>query len=370
MDNMRLCAPCLFGLEGLLADELRRLDMKNVAAEDGRVFFDGGISEIAAANLWIRTGERVMILAGSFPAQTFDELFEGVKALEWERFIPADGAFPVRGHCVSSKLMSVPDCRSIIKKAAASRLGVKYGFLTMPEDGSKYQIRFTIMRDRVQIYIDTTGAALHKRGYRALSNDAPLRETLAAGLVNLSRYRGRDPFRDPFCGSGTIVIEAALAAKNRAPGLLRHFDFEAWENGAETMKRCRGAAGEREFNGEYDILGTDIDPESVALARENAEKAGVFDLVRFEVADAREFSSEYSRGRIVTNPPYGVRMGETDEAAALMRAFSERFSLLDSWEAYIISADAELEKQFGAKAAKKRKLYNGMLKCELFSFKK
>lgn len=372
MDKYKLCAPCLFGLEGPLSDELRRLGMEGVAAENGRVLFDGGIDAAAKANLWLRTAERVMIVTGEFNASNFDELFEGTRAIEWERWLPRDAAFPVRGHCVASKLMSVPDCRSIIKRAVADRLGSKYGYMRAPEDGAKYQIRFTILRDRVMMHLDTTGPALHKRGYRALAGEAPLRETLAAGMVMLMRYRGRDPLRDPFCGSGTIPIEAALIAKNRAPGLMRGFDFTAWSPEAVRALRLeKEAAPEKEFNGEYDILGSDIDADCAQLARSNAEKAGVADIVRFDQSDALAFYGAGSRGRIITNPPYGVRLGEASEAAELMHDFGIAIKpvIKAGWEAAILSADAEIEKELGIGQAKRRKLYNGMLKCELFMFR-
>ena len=367
--ELRMCIPCLFGLEGLLADELRRLGMEEVNAENGRVFFSGDERDMARANLWIRTGERVLVLVGEFEARSFDGLFEGTKALRWEDYIPADGHFPVRGHCLESQLMSVPDCRSIIKKAVADRLGRRYGVLRMPEDGAKYQIRFSVMRDRVQLFIDSSGQGLHKRGYRALSNDAPLRETLAAGIVMLSRYRGKGPFADPFCGSGTIPIEAALIAKNRAPGLCRSFDFERWEMSAGILPEVRKEAREKEFDNGYDIWGGDTDPAAVELARQNAEKAGVGKLVRFELADARRFSSGLSRGTIAANPPYGVRLSDARSVQLLCRDFGAAVAKLDGWGVNVLSADPEFERNFGRKADKKRKLYNGMLKCDLYMYR-
>lgn len=227
--QLTLCCPTLFGLEGIVADELRfggRLT--DVHAENGRVLFTGDENTLAWANLNLRCAERVLIRIGTFKAKTFDQLFEGVKALPWEQFIPADGAFPVKGHSLDSALHSIPDCQKIIKKAVVSRLGAKYGQTWFDEIGGKYQIQFAIMHDVAELYLDTSGAGLHKRGYRANSNAAPLRETLAAAMVKLARWRGRDPFLDPFCGSGTIAIEAAMIAQRRAPGLLRRFDAEKW----------------------------------------------------------------------------------------------------------------------------------------------
>jgi putative N6-adenine-specific DNA methylase len=228
MDKLLMCAPTLFGLEGVAGDELKRLGMGDVAVENGRGFFSGGVEDMARANLWLRTAERVLVVLGRFRAETFDGLFEGVKAIRWEDYIPRDGKFPIRGHSLESKLKSIPDCQAIIKKAAADRLCNKYKVDRMPETGAMYQIRFTILKDEVLISLDSSGLSLHKRGYRELSNEAPLRETLAAGMVLISRYKGKGEFRDPFCGSGTIPIEAALIAKNRAPGLLRSFAFEKW----------------------------------------------------------------------------------------------------------------------------------------------
>ena len=228
MGELTFAVPTLFGLEGLCADEMRRLDLLDVRAENGRVLCGGTAADLPRLNLNLRTGERVLLVLGTFPAEDFDALFEGTRALPWERFIPKNGQFPVKGHSLNSVLHSVPACQSIIKKAVAARLGAKYGLNTLPETGGLYQIQFSIMKDAVTLMLDTSGAGLHKRGYRAQGVDAPLRETLAAAMVLLSRYRGRDPFCDPFCGSGTIPIEAALIAKNRAPGLDRSFDAQRW----------------------------------------------------------------------------------------------------------------------------------------------
>ena len=223
MGQMEFYVPCLFGLEGLAGDELRRLGMENVRVENGHVLFSGDVRAMAKANVCLRTGERVLIVLADFTAKTFEELFQGVYAAPLEEFIPRDGAFPVKGHCLNSQLMSVPDCQAIVKKAASRRLGEKYGVSWLPETGVKYQLQFSVMNDRVQLFLDTSGQGLHKRGYRAVGNDAPLRETLAAAMVTLARYRGKELLWDPFCGSGTIPIEAAFIAKNKAPGAFRRF---------------------------------------------------------------------------------------------------------------------------------------------------
>ena len=372
MEHLELAVPTLFGLEGLCADELRRLGLSGVRAENGRVLCAARPADIPRVNLNLRTGERVLVLLGSFPAGDFDALFEGVRALPWEDFLPRDAAFPVKGHCLNSALHAVPACQSIVKKAAAARLGAKYGLEQLPETGSLYQIQFAIMKDTASLYLDTTGAGLHKRGYRAVGVVAPLRETLAAAMVLLSRYRGRDPFCDPFCGSGTIAIEAALIAKNRAPGLDRSFSAQKWgfiPTGA--WMEAADEAMDKEFDGAYDIWGGDIDPRAVAIARSNAEKAGVEDLVRFEVADALSFRREVPYGRIVTNPPYGERIMEKKEAEDLYRGFGRAFRALpDGWTLSLLSSHTEFERTFGRTADRKRKLYNGMLKCDLFLYGK
>lgn len=369
MSNMKFAVPCLFGLEGIAGEELRRLKLENVAVENGRVLFTGDETALAKANICLRTGERVLIVLGDFPARSFEELFQGVYKLNLEDFIPKDGAFPVKGHCLNSQLMSVPDCQAIIKKAASRRLGEKYGVGWLPETGAKFQLQFSIMNDRAQIYLDTSGAGLHKRGYRAHGNEAPLRETLAAAMVQLTRFRGREFFWDPFCGSGTIPIEAALIAKNRAPGLNRSFaaqDFpwmpkEAWE-------QVKAEARDREFAGKYQILGSDNDPACVSLAFSNARKAGVSDCVTFRDADATKMDLPGKEGILVCNPPYGQRMLEQQSAQRLYAAFGRHVKFADGWKKYIITSEPEFEHYFGRRADKKRKLYNGMIKCDYYMY--
>jgi len=367
--ELDFCVPCLFGLEGLCADELKRLDMNGVRAENGRVLFTGGVAEIARANINLRTGERVLLAVGETGAHSFDGLFEGVRAMPWERYIPIDGAFPVKGHSLGSKLHSIPDCQKIIKKAVVERLKSKYKVEWLKETSAKYQIQFAIMNDVAALYIDTSGAGLHKRGYRPTGNAAPLRETLAAAIVKLSRYRGREPVCDPFCGSGTIAIEAALAALKRAPGLNRGFAAQqwAWVDG-KIWKDAAEEAISREYRGAYDIWGGDIDRKCTEIAAENARRAGVSEFVRFETADAAGFRRETPGGLILTNPPYGERVMEHKEAEALYRRFGAAAGKLDGWKMYILSSHTEFERAFGKTAAKKRKLYNGMIKCDLFMY--
>jgi len=368
MEKLRLCAPTLFGLEGIAGDELKRLGMEDISVENGRAFFTGRVEDMARANLWLRTAERVLVVLGQFRAASFDELFEGVRAIGWEDYIPRDGSFPIRGHSVDSRLKSIPDCQSIIKKAVASRLCEKYKVSRMPETGAMYLIRFTILKDTIGLYLDSSGPALHKRGYRALSNEAPLRETLAAGMVLLSRYKGRGEFRDPFCGSGTIPIEAALIAKNRAPGLNRGFAFERWSWAGNVAGPLREEARSKEFNGDYRIIGSDIDPKAIELSVSNAVKAGVGDFCRFERADVNDFFTDAPNGTLITNPPYGMRMLDAREAAGLYRILGEKTKGLDGWGVYVLSADPEFERAFGRPSDKKRKLYNGMIKCELYMY--
>ena len=370
MSELQFAVPTLFGLEGICADEVRRLGLPEVRAENGRVLCTGTEADLPRLNLNLRTGERVLLLLGTFPARDFDALFEGTKALPWERFIPRDGQFPVKGHSLNSALRSVPACQSIVKKAIAARLGAEYGLNTLPETGALYQVQFAIMGDEAALMLDTSGPGLHKRGYRAVGVEAPLRETLAAAMVTLSRFRGKDPFRDPFCGSGTIAIEAALIAKNRAPGLDRSFDAQkwAWLDGRHWLDAAEEAM-DKEFSGQYDIWGGDIDPKAVRIARENAAKAGVEDLVRFDAADVKKFRCQGEYGQIVTNPPYGERLLEKEEAEALYRVFGEVYHHVPpKWRVLVIASHPEFERFFGRKAEKKRKLYNGMIKCELFQF--
>lgn len=369
MNQLQFAVPCLFGLEGLAGDELRRMDLENVQVENGRVLFTGDERALAKANVNLRTGERVLLVLSSFPAKTFEELFQGVLKTPLENFIPRDGAFPVKGHCLNSQLMSVPDCQAIIKKAASRRLGEKYGISWLPEDGIKYQLQFAIMHDQVTLYLDTSGVGLHKRGYRAIGNDAPLRETLAAAMIQLTRYRGRDFIWDPFCGSGTIPIEAALIAINRAPGMNRGFAAEkfAWMDPA-IWRDVRSEALDKEFHGEYRILGSDNDPKCVSLAMANAKKAGVGKLITFKDGDATKMSLPSDMGTIICNPPYGERMMERQSAQRLYQALGRHLKYADGWKKFIITSEPEFEHYFGKRADKKRKLYNGMIKCDYYMF--
>ena len=345
------------------------MGLEDVRAENGRVRFTGDGLGCAKANLRLRTGERVLLVLGSFPARDFDELFDGVKALPLADYIPRDGQFPVKGYCLNSALSSVPACQRTIKKAAALTLGHAYGADRLPETGDMYQLQFAITKDRAEIFLDTTGAPLFKRGYRPGHVSAPLRETLAAGLVTFARYRGRDAFWDPFCGSGTLPIEAALIARNRAPGLNRHFAAQKWDFApARVWREAAEEARDLEYAGDYHIFASDIEPGAVALSRENARRAGVERDITFSVKDARTADAPAERGVIVCNPPYGERMLERDEARAICRDFGAATAKLTDWKRFVISSDVDFERFFGRRADKKRKLYNGMIRCEYYMF--
>ena len=367
--NYTFCAPTLFGLEGLVADELRfHGKLEHVTAENGRVLFEGDEHTLAWANLNLRCAERVLFRLASFPANSFGALFEGVRAIPWEDFLPRDAAFPVKGHSLDSALHSVPDCQKIIKKAIVNRLSQAYGLSWFEETGAKMQVQFSIMHDRAEIFLDTSGAGLHKRGYRASANAAPLRETLAAAMVKLARWRGREPLYDPFCGSGTIAIEAALVAQKRAPGLLRSFDSEKWGVLDSTVwPAAREEALSLIDPQPFPIFASDIDPACVILAQENARKAGVGTTVTVTERDARTLDFSSLSGTLLANPPYGERLLDIESARTLYRQYGSAVGR-SPLKQYILTSDTEFERCFGFAADKKRKLYNGMLRCDLYMY--
>ncbi|HJF52695.1 MAG TPA: class I SAM-dependent RNA methyltransferase [Butyricicoccus pullicaecorum] len=367
--KLEFCCPTLFGLEGIVADELRfGGKLTDVRAENGRVLFSGDEDTLIWANMNLRCAERVLIRLAAFRADTFDQLFEGVKAIPWEDFLPVDAAFPVKGHALDSKLHSVPDCQKIIKKAIVTRLGGHYGVSWFEEKGVRCQVQFSIMHDMAEIYLDTSGSGLHKRGYRANANAAPLRETLAAAMVKLARWRGRDALIDPFCGSGTIAIEAAMIALNRAPGLMRTYDAEKWSwVGDARWKAAREqaiAAVRTDLT--LDMCGSDIDPACVVLAQENAKKAGVGHFIRFEQADAAKRVYPQS-GVLFANPPYGERLMDRESAQAIYHAVGRAVGKSELRQ-YYLTSDPEFERFYGYQADKRRKLYNGMIKCDLYMY--
>ena len=364
-----LVAPCFFGTEATLAFEVRRLGAENVQVTDGRVQFSGPAPLIAAANLNLRTAERVLLLLKTWQATTFDELFDGVYAIPWEELLPADAAFPVKGSSLSSQLSSVPACQSIVKKAVVKRLMDGHHTGSLPETGPEYKLRFALRKNTVETMLDTSGDGLHKRGYRRHATLAPIKETLAAAIADLGRVRRDTLVQDPFCGSGTLVIEAAQKALNIAPGLRRRFAAEqfgfvpqaAWQE--ERQKAIAAARPDAAFEG----FGFDIDPAAVELARANAKLAGVGDRCRFEVADVRAFRPDPA-ATVLTNPPYGERIEEKKNLPELYRQLGERFAALDSWSAYVITAYGDTEKYMGRKADKNRKIYNGMMKTYFYQF--
>ncbi len=369
---MQLVATCLFGLEGLLGEEIDSLGYKRIETIDGRVTFEAPPEAIAACNIRLRTAERVLIKLGSFKAYTFDQLFEGTKALPWSDFISKNDAFPVKGHSIRSKLFSIPDCQKIIKKAVVSSLSKKYNISIFSEENVKYQIEFFILNDTATLMIDTTGVGLHKRGYRAVAGVAPMRETLAAAMVKLSRMRDNVIICDPLCGSGTIAIEAAQIACNIAPGVNRSFaaeQFSCIQKFTWELEREKAKSEIREPLTK--IFGSDIDPAMIELARDNARKAGVLNSVDFSVKDVKKFASpiEDARGTIITNPPYGERLMELSEARELYKAMGKAFeSSVPAWQMYIITSDELFERYFGRRSDKKRVLYNGMIKCNLYQY--
>ena len=369
---MELVATCLFGLEGLLGEEIDNLGYKRTETIDGRITFEAPADAIARCNIRLRTAERVLIKLGSFKAYTFDNLFEGTKALPWTDYIGKNDAFPVKGHSIRSKLFSIPDCQKIIKKAVVNSLAAKYNMRIFPESGVKYQIEFFILNDTATLMIDTSGMGLHKRGYRALSGVAPMRETRAAAMVKLSRMRDNVIICDPLCGSGTIAIEAAMQACGMAPNINRRFVAEEFPLLSKSVWEREKEAAKSEIHEPITkIFGSDIDPEMVSLAQDNAKKAGVSHCIEFKTADARQFTSPIpeARGTIITNPPYGERLGELSEARELYKSLGNRFkSEIPSWQMYIITSDELFERYFGRRSDKKRVLYNGMIKCNLYQF--
>lgn len=364
-----LIAPCYFGTESVLSYEVKKLGAQDVEVSDGRVVFKGDESMIAAANINLRTAERVVILLKEFKAKTFDELFDGVYSIDWKSLMPKDAQFPVKGSSLSSTLSSVPACQSIVKKAMVESLKKAYNTKVLPETGNLYKIRISIRKDVASVMLDTSGDGLHKRGYRRQSGEAPIKETLAAAIVDLARVRENSIIQDPFAGSGTLLIEAAQKALNIAPGLKRGFAAEnysfipknVWEQERQKAKNAirRDAA--------FKAYGFDIDPLVVEIAKQNANKAGVGSCVSFFEGDVKAFSPQ-PEAVVITNPPYGERLGDVETAVMLEKVLSKRLEQSPVKGTYVITADAEFEENFGKKANKRRKLYNGMIPCQLYMY--
>mgnify|MGYP000636900940 FL=1 len=370
MKKINLIATAAFGLEAVVARELHDLGYADTECRNGEVRFTGTLEDIARTNLWLRCSDRVLVEIGRFEARTFDELFEGTKALPWEDWIGERDAFPVKGKAVRSTLMSVPDCQSIVKKAVVERLKLRYKKDWFPETGPAHPIEVAVTKDEARLTLDTSGWGLHKRGYRPGAGEAPLRETLAASLVSLSFYRGDRPFVDPFCGSGTILIEAALLGTHTAPGLTRGFVSEQWDVFPHGMwKKIREQAASQKKNSlPYGLVGYDTDEKVLKTARQNADAAGVGHLIDFHRQDIREFGSGKQYGCMITNPPYGERMGEIKEAEALYRTLGRVTRDLNTWSIYVITASRSFERLYGKKADRKRKLYNGRIRVDYYQY--
>ena len=368
--KIRCVVPCLLGLESLIAQELRDMGAIDVAAENGRVLFSGDANLLARANINCRFAERIQILIGSFPARTFDELFEGTNALPWEAWIGRGDAFPVKGYSINSALFSVSDCQAIIKKAVVERLKSVYHIPWFEETGPIHQIQFSIMKDEASLLLDTSGAGLHKRGYRLQANYAPLKETLSASLCSLARLRDYHTLYDPMCGSGTILIEGAMMAQNIAPGVNRNFAAERWDAlpqsaWAQERERARDLV-KRDVH--FQAYGSDIDADALELAKANALRAGVQANIAWKQADLRDFAPETEKGTLICNPPYGERMLDIQQANELYRIMGKKFDKKRGWSYYIISPSEQFESLFGRRADKRRKLYNGMIKCQLYMY--
>jgi len=370
MDNIKMVAPCLFGAESIAADEFRRMGIDNVTAENGRVLLEGNLNMLARANINSRFAERILINMGEFDATSFTELFDGVRSLPWENFIGAKDTFPVNGWSINSQLHSIPDCQSIIKKAVVERLKEKYKISWFEETGPEYKIRFSIHKNSVTMMIDTSGDGLHKRGYRRNSNSAPIKETLAASMCDLARIYPDTHIYDPFCGSGTILIEAAMMAKKLAPGLNRYFAAERFSFLPTSVWHEERTRAQDLILRDIDFMGYgfDIDDNALELTAANAAKAGVGKYIKVKKADVKDFVSPSERSLIITNPPYGERLLDVREAEALYKTMGENFKIGNGVKAFVISPHDEFEKHFGKMADKRRKLYNGMIKCQVYMY--
>ncbi|MER2170379.1 MAG: class I SAM-dependent RNA methyltransferase [Psychrobacillus psychrodurans] len=370
MTTFKLVATSAMGLESIVADEVKALGYETTT-ENGKVYFEGDERAIARANTWLRVADRVKIVAAQFPARTFDQLFENTKAIEWEKFLPVDAAFPVQGKSVKSTLFSVPDCQAIVKKAIVERLKLAYkriGFLD--ESGATYKIEISILKDVATITIDTSGAGLHKRGYRHGQGEAPLKETLAAALVKISKWSPNRPFVDPFCGSGTIPIEAAMIGQNIAPGFNRDFNSEAWA--WMPQKIWDDVRNEAEDLADYDqhleIIGSDIDHKMIQIAEQNSFESGFADLISFKQMQASDFSTNLMDGVMIGNPPYGERIGEIEEIEKVISDLGHIMEKYPSWSVYMLSSMENFENLYGRKATKKRKLFNGFIRTDYYQF--
>lgn len=371
MDILKLTVPTLLGTENIVANEIRKLGYETTGISDGIVNFDGDYEAICLANINLRSAERIMINMGNFDAKTFEELFVNTGNIQWEKYIGKDDAFPVSGHSLKSDLHSIPACQSIIKKSIVTRLSKIYGVSQFEETGSMFPIKFAIMKNKVTLYIDTTGENLYKRGYREKTVLAPMRETLAYSMIDMSFWRGDRPLCDPFCGSGTIAIEAALYATNRAPGMNRKFISETWRNIID-KSQWSDARDEAKENindeNETTIFASDIDKNAVEIAIQNAKNAGVARKIKFRVCDCKNIMPFKDKGVIICNPPYGERLLDVKECQRIYKMMGKKFSEFDNAKKLILTSYQDFEKFYGSVADKKRKLYNGMLKCNVYQY--
>lgn len=368
-DKLRLCCPCHFGLESVLKYEINKIGGTDLKVSDGKISFTGDENIMARANICLSTAERVFIELIEFKATTFEDLFQGVRSIELERFIGIENAFPVKGYSLNSTLHSVPDCQSIVKKAAVERLKSKYGVSWFSETAAPVQIQFSILKDIVTIYLDTSGVGLHKRGYRKNSNAAPIKETLAAGIVDLARVRPDTIVCDPFCGSGTLLIEAAMKALKIPVGINRRFAAENWQsiNSKVWQEERKNAIDGVDRSASFHGIGFDIDDSAVALALDNAHKAGIKSRLKIEQADITKFHHPED-AIVICNPPYGERLLELREAENIYRQMGRVLGHGGNKQSYIISAHEQFEQFFGGEAKRRRKLYNGMIKCQLYMY--
>lgn len=370
MSKIELIATATFGLESAVAYEVKKLGYEEVAVENGKVTFVADKSAICRTNLWLRSADRVLVKMGEFKATSFEELFQQTKALPWPDWIPENANFPVEGKSIKSQLHSVPDCQAIVKKAVVEKMKQKYKRNWFEETGPHYTIEVALLKDIATLTIDTSGPGLHKRGYRKLSAQAPLKETLAAGMLSIARWYPDRPLMDPCCGSGTIPIEAALIGRNIAPGLKRTFISEAWPNISENLWQEARQEAQDLINRDIKlrIYGSDIDNEVLSLARYHARQAGVADDIHFQRVPVSAVRTSQKYGFIITNPPYGQRLGEIAEVEKLYRELGKLYSSLDTWSNYVITAHTGFEQLFGKRADKKRKLYNGRLECQYYQY--
>ena len=369
MSNYNFIASCSFGIESITAAELKKLGIDDLKTENGRIEFSGTLIDLARCNIHLRCAERVYVKLTEFEASDFEELFQGTLSVNWGDMLPQNAFIHVTGKSVKSKLHSVPDCQSIVKKAIVTKMSSKYGIKIFPEDGVVYKIEISILKDIVTLSLDSSGVGLHKRGYREEGGTAPLRETLAAAIIDISRWKAGRPLADPLCGSGTIAIEAALRARNIAPGINRNFDFEKWGwLAVDTLADIRNESKSSEINPELEIFASDFDFKQFKKARENAARAGVSESIIFQKKPVGEFSAKAKYGCIITNPPYGERVSDVRTAESLYIEMGKIFQKLDEWSVFVITAHEGFQKLYGHMADKNRKLYNGKIKTYLYQY--